>query len=1310
MRKLWIWLPLNIAALLFLIGGLLAWLLATESGLKFALTQAKNQLPDALQVKAAQGSLLGGMTLQGVRWQQDGMSVTADEIALEIRPWALFTGTAHLDHLRVQTLAITIPPSQDEKPETETQSGPLNLPDIALPIQVRVDELSLKAVSFNQADQQYRLDELYLALGATDHLQIDRFFIQLPQQDPLPPLRMNLSGTLGFTAPHPVALSLGWASHVDPVGDLSGQLDVTGTTEQLVIKHNLQPFDLQLAAQLNKPLTELGWQAELGLPQFTWPLPPSEEAPQLIQLQRTQLKAQGNLKQFSGTLSLQAQGKDVPESEWRLAITGNPEQIHVQELWGKLLGGELRAEGNIELKPELKGDLTLDSTGIQLTRYWADWPSDMGIRQHLRADFTQKHLHIRNWNIDLPPEFTRLTAKGDVALTPEGAHDIELEWTQLQWPLSGPQLAGSPQGKFTLQGPVSAYSLGLDAAVQARNAPDVDLHLQGEGNLDKLASLNLVANTLGGQIRIEGTTGWKPQVSWQLAISADQIQPAEQWPDVEGTLSSRLTTEGTISEQIQAVLKLADLSGQLRGYPLKASGELGMAGEEYRIDHLNLESGKTRITAHGQYGSQTSLKAEIRAPDLSGLLPQAKGALSADLNVSGPPTQPKVDLKLQAQHLGMSPWEVDQIHGLVALNLATDQLQTQLDLSGVSQAGEPRVNSLSLSNTGKISDHRIRLALQTPNEQLTTTLAGGYDQKLARWQGFIQDLALKTEQFGQWLQSQPTPLALASGSLTLGELCLKESTWETKLCTQATQDATGIQTRGEIHSLPIGQAAAPWLPQGVRLEGTGLNADWQVQLNPDQTLLTETRIQISEGQLEAQVEGKKHRFKHGGGSTQVSLTPSGLSASTRFALLEDSLLSATANLPGFQPLKMQEHQPVEAQITTRLADLGILPTLVPVLEKSAGAIQGNIRVTGELNAPKLVADMKLQDGLLAIPSAGLVLENIQASLEADESGKASTTLSLKSGEGWLKVDTWSQLTDAENWQSQLRIEGKDLLAVNVPDIKAQVSPDITLELTPQGAKVYGLVEIPSADITPNIVVGESKGGGSAVKSSGDVVLTDNQASSDQPDSAPKAPPFAVEGGLGVRLGEQIKLAVVGFSSRVEGGIKVALHPDYPVPKAMGEIRIVDGHYRSYGQDLTIDKGRILFLGGPADNPGLDIKAYRAIHDQPSEYLAAGKISKAGVHIQGRAKEPRIKLYSEPMTDDKNILSYIVTGSGLGGDIRKELSLGTYLKPDLYVSIGYDLFANEKAFNLRYEINKRLGVEGVAGDRDSGVDFSYRLSR
>ena len=41
----------------------------------------------------------------------------------------------------------------------------------------------------------------------------------------------------------------------------------------------------------------------------------------------------------------------------------------------------------------------------------------------------------------------------------------------------------------------------------------------------------------------------------------------------------------------------------------------------------------------------------------------------------------------------------------------------------------------------------------------------------------------------------------------------------------------------------------------------------------------------------------------------------------------------------------------------------------------------------------------------------------QASLEADESGKASTTLSLKSGEGWLKVDTWSQLTDDENWKA-----------------------------------------------------------------------------------------------------------------------------------------------------------------------------------------------------------------------------------------------------------------------------------------------------
>ena len=204
-----------------------------------------------------------------------------------------------------------------------------------------------------------------------------------------------------------------------------------------------------------------------------------------------------------------------------------------------------------------------------------------------------------------------------------------------------------------------------------------------------------------------------------------------------------------------------------------------------------------------------------------------------------------------------------------------------------------------------------------------------------------------------------------------------------------------------------------------------------------------------------------------------------------------------------------------------------------------------------------------------------------------------------------------------------------------------------------------MVEIPSADITPTLSWVKARAAAQRSNPPGDVVLTDNQASSDQPDGAHKAPPLPWKGTGGSAWGTN-QISGGRFQQPRGGGIKVALHPDYPVPKAMGKFASWDGHYRSYGQDLTIDKGRILFLGGPADSPGLDIKAILADSRSTLRYLAAGKISRAGYTSRAR-QTSCIKLYSDRIDRQKNIPSLHCDQFWAGGIFAKELS-GTYLQP------------------------------------------------
>jgi translocation and assembly module TamB len=185
----------------------------------------------------------------------------------------------------------------------------------------------------------------------------------------------------------------------------------------------------------------------------------------------------------------------------------------------------------------------------------------------------------------------------------------------------------------------------------------------------------------------------------------------------------------------------------------------------------------------------------------------------------------------------------------------------------------------------------------------------------------------------------------------------------------------------------------------------------------------------------------------------------------------------------------------------------------------------------------------------------------------------------------------------------------------------------------------------------------------------------------------------------------------------------------------------DGRYRSFGQDLTIEQGRLLFAG-PPDKPELDLRASRLSRDGTvTAYLA----------MRGPVAEPRPRIYTEPPLPEEEAVAYLVTGRGLGqagegegfdiasaalalgvsegepwlqelsdkfglDDLRVEtgenaleetsLVLGKYLNPDLYVGYTQELFNPEGALLLRLRLHENLEVETRSG-RDQSVDFIYR---
>ncbi|MGR6862680.1 translocation/assembly module TamB domain-containing protein [Aliivibrio salmonicida] len=213
---------------------------------------------------------------------------------------------------------------------------------------------------------------------------------------------------------------------------------------------------------------------------------------------------------------------------------------------------------------------------------------------------------------------------------------------------------------------------------------------------------------------------------------------------------------------------------------------------------------------------------------------------------------------------------------------------------------------------------------------------------------------------------------------------------------------------------------------------------------------------------------------------------------------------------------------------------------------------------------------------------------------------------------------------------------------------------------------------------------------------------------------------------------------------LEGGLigKLNITQKNKGPFITGEVNIKDGTYRSFGQDLEITKGKILF-NGPADQPYVDIEAIRNPNNTRDDVTA-------GVRVNGPADAPKIEIFSSPSMPQANALSYLLRGQDIGSDTggnamtttliglslaksgkvvgeigqafgvqdlqldtagsgeESQVTISGYIAPDLQVKYGVGIFNSLGEFTLRYRILSDLYIEAVSGV-DGAVDLIYQFS-
>ena len=840
------------------------------------------------------------------------------------------------------------------------------------------------------------------------------------------------------------------------------------------------------------------------------------------------------------------------------------------------------------------------------------------------------------------------------------------------------------------------------------------------------------AQSPGFLIVDRGHFQWSAEPSWLAEIELVDVQPGLFSPLLDGRISGQFFSEGRLAEaDAEGMLRIDHLSGELAGQQLTGLGVLRFAKGSLEAENLQLQSGATDFSLTGELAEQLSLHFALSSPDLGGVLPESGGSLELVGALRGSRDEPQLTVSASGSGLWHRQSALGEVQADLTAGLAADDpLALSLTITGLA-AGGFAVDHAELEVDGTLVAHQASLTVQGPLGRLALAASGGY---AGEWLGRISAMELAPRGYGLWRQEEEAELRAGTSQVVLTGLCVQAV--EGRICSDG-QVALGEEpvwsAQAAMQALPLellnssGLVGFPLVGRldadltiagraGVVDHGSANLAveSFTVEL-PDEL---EADVQLRDINLQVELADRRLTVDWssqvgGGGNLHLMAELSGLA----------EISSAVTHLPLTGELVIDAFNPV---LLAALANYEAIPS---------GSLSGRFSLMGSLHQPRVTGSLALIDGTVSLPSLGINLADLHLDLTADDAGMGFGGR-LTSGSGWVAAKGVMRYAP-DGVSVDIRLQGKDLLVADLPEYRFQLSPDLHLLFNDNRLEARGLVEVPYGLIAPEEFQ-------ESIAPSADVVIVNG-------DEMEKTSSLAdnIMLDVDVRLTDEVRIDGHGLTGRLTGGLNVRTTTSNLLV-GRGEFDLLEGTFTVYGRSLDIARGRILFTGGPIDNPGVDVRAQKSV----SEEKAREGAYTVGVEISGLLQDLQFRLFSDPYMEDTEILSLMIVGHsfaesseeegnllraaalslGLGGgskivegfgeilridDLHLEgtgqdedvsLVVGKRITEDLYIGYDVNMFSQLGQFRVRYDLGRGFRVETRSSAESTGADLFYSLER
>lgn len=926
------------------------------------------------------------------------------------------------------------------------------------------------------------------------------------------------------------------------------------------------------------------------------------------------------------------------------------------------------------------------------------------------------------------------SAEAELALLTDSLPlNVTAQYDAFSWPPQSDTPWQLASGQITASGDLQQLQFTVDAGVAHQTVPDTDLSASGQYQLaESLLTINrFKLNTLDGAINGNANINLTPTLSWQTEINLSNIKPGVFWPQYQGQLNGKLANHGKLSADgsWQTELNQLAIDGSLRDEIINISGDISASFRQsanryqFSSEQLLVQHGSNQISLTGSLAEQWQLDAKVNIPDLSASLPTASGIINADVAIRGAQRQPQLTASVTANTLRYGAERLEQLNLELQLALK-EQLQASFEL--VASDGRLQgyqINQLTVTGSGSEQQHQLELALQSPLSDSSLQLNGQLTDR-NHWQGQLADAQLGSP-LGSWQLQQPVSLDYMHDKqqLQISQHCWLQNPASLCLTDDASLSSERMAADIELRQLNLADLNE-FMPLAVSLDGE-LSANASASWQPGQRPQLELTLQSQNGAL-TEVATPPVKLSWQQLSLSSVLQDDTLTASLQATLNNQASLTAELNISDVS----SSNRPLTANVRLSEFTLEFLQPLLDEYSELAGVISADINAEGTVESPLLAGTLALQQlrvkGKLA--PADINDGKLQVNFKGEQ---AELQGDIDTPQGNLKLTgnaNWQQL---DNWRAKLAVNG-DPLSIQIEQGRLQVKPDLEINASPQLTKVTGNINIPSAQLSidelpPN-----------AIGLSNDTVILTAEG---EPVTDQQAMAIPLEADIRVELGDKVKLEAFGLETLLRGNLQVRQKQNKQTIN--GEVRLVDGTFRSYGQDLLIRKGKMTF-NGPPDQPYLNVEAIRNPANMEDNVVA-------GIRVIGPADRPQVTIFSEPAMPQANALSYLLAGRDLdsesgsaanavttsligmsiassgslvgeigeafgvsnltldtaGSGDSSQVTVSGYLNRDLQIKYGVGIFEPIGEFTLRYRLMQSLYLEAVSG-LDNAVDLLYRF--